>query len=251
MNVESVLENIGLTKNEIKIYLVLIELGTTTTGAIIKNTGIHTSKVYDGLERLSTKGLVTHIVQSNIKHFNAVPPERILHLLEEKRKDIDSQEQEIISIIPVLKARALIAENLTRAEIFQGWRGLDTVYSMLRGTLKKGEYNYIIGASKGEDPERVKLFFNKHLKQMSEIKIKQKIIFNEDARGNIEEHYKHPELFEARYLKNVTPAEINIWKDNVMIIILRKIPTAILIKDDKVAYSFKQYFETIWRTAKK
>jgi len=43
---EQILEKIGLTKNEVKIYLKLLELGLTTSGAIIKKTGIHNSKVY-------------------------------------------------------------------------------------------------------------------------------------------------------------------------------------------------------------
>jgi hypothetical protein len=85
---------------------------------------------------------------------------------------------------------------------------------------------------------------------MAEKSIKQKIIYNEEARGNIEEHAKHPALFEVRYLKNTTPAEINIWADKTMIVILRKTPTLILISDHKVADSFKQYFEVMWRLAK-
>ena len=86
MDVEPLLEEIGLSKNEIKIYLILLKLGSTTTGAIIKQTGIHNSKVYDGLERLSNKGLVTHVVVANTKHFTAVNPERLLDFLEDKKK---------------------------------------------------------------------------------------------------------------------------------------------------------------------
>ena len=86
---EQILEKIGLTKNEVKIYLKLLELGLTTSGAIIKKTGIHNSKVYDGLERLANKGLVTHVIISNIKNFKAVSPDRLLDFLEDKKNNIN------------------------------------------------------------------------------------------------------------------------------------------------------------------
>ncbi|MBI4152729.1 hypothetical protein HY495_03395 [Candidatus Woesearchaeota archaeon] len=250
MSVERTLEEIGLTKNETKIYLALLELGLTTTGAIIKKTKTHTSKVYDGLERLSEKGLVTHIVKANTKHFKAVNPDRLLDFLEDKKKNLNEQEKEIKEILPELKLKQQLVGEETEAEIFKGWRGLDTVYRMLRDTMKKEEVNLVLGAGKGENGEQVKRFFNKHLKLLAEKGIKQKIIYNEEARGNIEEQTKHPRLFKIKYLENTTPAEINIWADKTMIVILRKNPTVILVSDQKVADSFRQYFEVMWNLAK-
>ena len=89
MNIEQTLENIGLTKNEIKIYLALLDLGLTSSGAIIKKTGIHTSKVYDGLERLSEKGLTSHIIKSNTKYFKAVNPDRLIDFIRDKKKKLE------------------------------------------------------------------------------------------------------------------------------------------------------------------
>lgn len=249
MGMESILEEIGLTKNEIKIYLALLELGLTTSGAIIKRTGVHTSKVYDGLERLAEKGLVTHIVKADTKHFKAVSPDRLLDFLEDKKKKLEHQEKEVQEILPELKLKQQLVGDQTEAEIFKGWKGMDTAYRMLRATLKKGDLNLVFGASKGEDEEQVKRFFNRHLKLMAPLEIKQKIIYNEEARGNIEEQTRHPALFEVKYLKNTTPAEINIWADKTMIVILRKNPTIILISDKKTADSFRQYFEVMWTIA--
>ena len=251
METEKILENIGLTKNEIKIYLALLKLGQITSWSIIKETGVHTSKVYDGLQRLLDKGLVSYVIISNTKHFNATDPSRLLDFLDDKKRNIETQEKEIRKIIPSLKAESASSQEETKAEIFKGWKGMETVYKMLRETLKKGDINYVMGASKGEDLEQVRTFFNKHLKGLAEKRIKQKIIYNEVARGNIEEQGKHPKLFEIRYMKNTTPAEVNIWADKVMTIILTKNPTAILITDKKVADYYRSYFEILWKSAKK
>ncbi len=253
MDVEKILEDIGLTKNEIKIYLALLDLGLTTTGAIIKKTSIHTSKVYDGLERLLDKGFISYVIIANTKHFKAVNPNRIIDFLEEKKNIIDNQEKEIKKILPKLKLKLkqILSLDETEAEIFRGWKGMETVYKMLRDTLKKGDMNYVFGASKGEDEEQVRIFFIKHLKLLAKKGIKQKIIYNEEARGNIPENLKHQKLFQVRHLQNTTPAEINTWADKVMIVLLTKKPTVILVSNKKVADSFRQYFEVMWRIAKK
>lgn len=250
MNIPKTLENIGLTKNEIKIYLALIDLGLTSTGPLIKKTGIHTSKVYDGLERLTEKGLVSHIIKSSTKYFKAVSPDRILDFIQDKKKKLEEQEKEVLSIIPQLKSKQKSDLDETKAEIFQGWKGMETVYKMLRNKLKKGDLNYIFGASRGEDEKRVQEFFTRHINFLGQKGIKQKIIFNEEARGNLPIYEKYPRLFQMKYLENTTPSEINIWADNIMVVILRKNPTVILINDKKVAHSFIQYFNAMWMIAK-
>ncbi len=250
MEIELKLEDIGLTKNEIKVYLALLKLKTTTTGSIIKETGIHTSKVYDALERLSKKGLVSYILISNTKHFKTAPVERLLDFIEHKKRLINQQEESIKKILPELKEFQEIVDEETGAEIFSGWKGMETVYKMLRDTLKKGDINYVIGASKGENSEQVKIFFNKHLVGLAKKGIKQKIIYNEEARRNIEEQYKHSDLFQVRYMKDTTASEINIWEDKVMIVVLTKNPKIILISGKNVADSYVSFFNMLWRIAK-
>jgi len=251
MEIEKTLEEIGLTKNETKIYIALLKIGQTTSWSIIKDTGIHTSKVYDGLQRLIEKGLVSYVIISNTKNFNATDPDRLLDFLDDKKRKIENQEKDIIKIIPTLRAEINTNQEETKAEIFKGWKGMETVYRMLRETLKKGDTNYVLGASKGEYSEQVKNFFNKHLKGLAEKGIKQKIIYNEEAKGNIVEQEKHPALFSIKYIKNTTPAEINIWEDKVMTIILTKNPTIILITDSKVAESYRTYFNILWKSVEK
>ena len=41
------LEEIGLTKSEIKVYLALLELGSATSGPIVDKSGASSSKIYE------------------------------------------------------------------------------------------------------------------------------------------------------------------------------------------------------------
>ena len=82
------LEEIGLTKTEIKIYLALIKIGQTTTTKIVKESQIHASKVYEFLERLVQKGLVSYVIKSNKKYFTVTEPINLKELLKEKERKI-------------------------------------------------------------------------------------------------------------------------------------------------------------------
>ncbi len=250
MDVQTILEDIGLTRNEIKVYLALLSLGSTTSGPLIKQTGLHTSKVYDSLERLSEKGIVSHYLEDNSKHFKAVDPVRLKDFLAEKKKKITQQEAEIMKIIPFLQKRQRVENDDTEVEIFRGWKGMDTVYTLLRNTLKKGETNYVFGASNGEEPAEVMRFFDEHNVKVAQKGIRYKIVCNESTRGAIGELGKYPRLFQVRYIEHTTPAEISIWKDRVMITILSKKPTIILMRDKNLIKAFLEYFNVMWALAK-
>ena len=57
------LEKLGLTKGEIKIYFALNELGKATVGPIGEKSKVSKSKIYDILNKLIEKGLVGYIIQ--------------------------------------------------------------------------------------------------------------------------------------------------------------------------------------------
>ena len=65
-----ILKNIGLTEGEAKTYLALSSLGTSTVGNIISEADVSASKVYQILERLMQKGLVSMVVKEGKKVSN-------------------------------------------------------------------------------------------------------------------------------------------------------------------------------------
>ena len=75
------LKSAGLTDNESKIYLALIDLGPSLAGQISRKTGMYRRSVYDTIEMLIEKGLVSYILQNNRKIFQAANPERLLQII--------------------------------------------------------------------------------------------------------------------------------------------------------------------------
>ena len=60
------LKKLGLTDYESKTYLALLEIGEGTSGDIIKKAEIHTGKIYEILESLKNKGLISEVIKNNI-----------------------------------------------------------------------------------------------------------------------------------------------------------------------------------------
>jgi len=246
----AIFEEIGLTKSEVKVYLALLELGSTTKGPLIKKSGISSSKIYEVTDKLIDKGLVSYILKNHVKHFKGAPPKRIKDYIKEKKEKISEQEVKLEKIIPFLEQKHIFLKEEADAEIFRGWDGLETAYQDVVNNLSKGDMDYVFGASKGFDSKKTRRFFDKYLNITYEKGIKIKAIFNKDSRNYHESSKSKKRHIEARYLDQTTPAEINIYKNKTLIVVLSQTPLVIMIKGKEVADSFKQYFNIMWSIAK-
>ncbi len=67
-----ILETIGLSPNEAKIYETLLSTGETSVSEIATKAGVHRRNVYDALNRLVDKALVFTIFQSSLSRSSGV-----------------------------------------------------------------------------------------------------------------------------------------------------------------------------------
>ncbi len=82
--INDVLENLGLSKNEAKIYEALLREGESPVGHLAVKSGVHRRNVYDTLNRLIEKGLAFEILEKPENHYKAVDPNKFSEILEEK-----------------------------------------------------------------------------------------------------------------------------------------------------------------------
>ena len=244
-----ILEEIGLTKSEIRVYLALLKLGASTKKSIVKEAKITPSKLYEITDKLIDKGLVSYVKKNKVLHFSAAPPEQVLDFLQRKKEKIKKQEINFSALIPALKTLEKTEEP--EVEVFRGWKGMRTVYKLMLNNLKQGDLDYVIGATSGEDLEAATRFFTKFHNERRKKKIKLKILINKRDKKWALSILNNKKLDHVRFLKHTSPSEVNIWGNNVMIILLTKIPVVTLIKSKVAADSFRNYFQTLWDIAKK
>lgn len=227
------LRQAGLTENETKVYLALLELGPSLAGQISRETGMHRRNVYDTTEMLIKKGLIGYILQNNRKLFKASSPDRILEIIKEK--------EEIISpIISSLQEKYKKTKEKEETNFYKGKEGLKTVFEE---QLKSKEV-LILGASP-KAYEVLQFYFKWYDKTRKEKKIKVRIIAHE-------RRIKRLPLAEIRYLpeKYSNPVSVNIYEDKTAIILWAEKPLAIVIKNKEITKGYKNYFELLWRIAK-
>jgi sugar-specific transcriptional regulator TrmB len=135
------LERIGFTPGESKVYLALLGLGSTSSGKIILESGVSRSKVYEILDRLTEKGLVTQVIRENTKYFQAASPERISDYIGRKEVEIEREKHEFQSALPALRQMAAEHDEEQSAKVYVGFEGIKTFYDdILREAKKDDEY---------------------------------------------------------------------------------------------------------------
>jgi HTH-type transcriptional regulator, sugar sensing transcriptional regulator len=241
-----VLKSVGLTGSEIKVYLALLELGSSSTGPIVEKSQIASSKIYEVLEKLMQKGLVSFVIESGTKQYMAASPDRIRDYLEERKKQIQKHEEDLNSLIPELKLKQTIAQNKTEAVIFRGIKGAETAFSDVLKTLNKGEEYYVMGSS---DPSPSFLrFIRKYHKKRADKGIKVKLLYSKSAMKwaeNIKDIALTKQKFAPEQL--FSSSFVLMYKDKTLITVVSENDVTLFrIESKEVTDSFVSQFHLLW-----
>lgn len=242
---EKIVQELGLTRNESKVYLKLLRIGSATAGDITQKSGIHRRNVYDCIERLIEKGLVSFAIINNRRFFRAESPERFLALIDERKSKLEEQREIMMGLIPGMKPLLHTAKQDVR--FYRGREGLKAVYNDILVTGKS-----YIGYGPGEQLEKILKgylfhYINKRLKR----KIKARLIYEESSRRK---WFVSNRLLQVRYLPNEysSHAALRIYGNNVAIMLFSEDgPLAIVIENKNIADGYRKYFEVMWNASKK
>jgi sugar-specific transcriptional regulator TrmB len=252
MNIRD-LTKIGLTDGEIRVYDALLDLGETTRTKLAKRSGISPSKVYDVVYRLVEKGIVSVVKKQGTLHFSAANPERLKDFIEGKEEELRQERSVVDTLLPALLSRHGETREKLDVEVFYGWDGMRTVFWDIARALDTGDVSYVFGASMGQDWLQADTFFSKYYQEVEKKGYCIRIIFNENMRnhkdrtGYFETHKQH----RVRYLHQDTFTEINFYNDTVLFIMLLRKPLVIRITNKEAADSFRKFFLTMWKQAKR
>ncbi len=244
-NMQSKLQEIGLSKKESNIYLALVISGENTASGIAKKTTILRSSIYDYLETLLEKGFVSYTYKSHIKYFQAVEPDKILDRFYEQK---NKEEKKLKKIIPELSKIKKETKH-SNIDIFEGKEGIKTVLSYC---LKKNKEVLLYGAS-GTLRTSFPVYIEKWQKERSKLKIPIRMIYNDtltDKEIKKRQKYKY---MKVRHINNKELSYSNtiIYDNSVLLIVIdNALPFAILIENNKLYKNYKNNFEILWKQAK-
>jgi len=237
---------IGLTEGEAKVYLALSELGSSTVGPIVKKSKVAYSNIYEILNRLIEKGIVSFIIKNKTRYFQAASPSNLIQYLDKKQEQIIQEKEALEEILPDLE-KLREAKSKQEAEVFIGKKGLRTAYEKLcKNTLKHDEilFFYIHDEKYGEESN---LFYNSIVDLVKRTK----------NRGICNEEYK--KSWFAKKAKHLTmrfsnlplPGNIDIINDKILLVSWGESIFSVLIHSQSLADNLRKYFNEMWLKSNK
>ncbi len=244
--VEKLLEKLGLSRQEIKIYLTLLNLGPASIRQIASATDINRGLVYELLKKLIKKGLAIRREKKNQKHFTAENPEIIKTLLKNEKEKLTELENEISASLPRLKAFYRRVNHKQYIKIYEGAGGVKFILEDLLKTMKnRRNKEYFVYSS----ADIWKHLSGKDFADFNNRRIAAGIKAKTVAFGKNEELNGLNEVKLIDKAPN-TPACIIIYDDKTALISLSKdnALTSALIEDPAITTIQKAAFEKLWQS---
>lgn len=246
MELQRALEEAGLAGNEARVYLALLDSGSALAGEITKKSGVNRTNVYDALDKLTEKGLVSYVIQANRKYFEATMPDNLIKYVEEKEEELKKKKVLLISILSELNERRKLSKEQQEATLYKGKKG---IMSMMEDILREKKELLVFGAE-GKFMDIMKHRAEQWHMKRAALKIPLRIVYNEKMREKRSKtsfsFFKmrfHPKEYES-------PASTWIYGDKVAIIAWSQQPIVTLIRSKETAESYRQFFTMLWNSSK-
>lgn len=244
-NLENILQGIGLSDKEARIYRVLMETGIATAGQLIKTSGLKRGITYNILYKLEKQNLIYSFGKKGKTFFQARPPHVLLELAKTGKARIESIENTLKNILPALSSQYKMAVGKPTIRYFEGEEGIKEVFDDIYGPKNEPVYGCV-------DLETADATFPSYiLKQLIPKRIENRVLacsFVADSpqaravAGSDKRQLRKTVLLDKK--KYPLPAEIDIYEDKIaMLTFARGEFIGIIIDNADLAESLKSVFK--------
>lgn len=238
----SVLEDIGLSQGEIKVYLTLLEIGRTKVGRVIEKSDMASSAVHNAIHSLIDKGLVSYTKKGKIKFYNSTDPKHLVDFLDNKKRNLQD-------ILPELMKRQKQEKDINEAEIYTGLKGIMNMLLELIEDAEKGDEYRFFSADVEPINKEIQDFFSKFDPKRKEKGLKTMGIaplrLKEYFEGRTKKH-----SMKMKYTTQPLPPNISIFRDKIALFSWGDKPIGYLIHSQQLADKHKGFFDLLWEKLK-
>jgi predicted transcriptional regulator len=235
------LRGLGLTENEVDVYLALLRLEDAGISKITNQTGLHRQVCYDVLDRLMEKGFVSYVLKNGKKHFNSLEPKKIIDLIDKRKEGLEN-------ILPVLMKMTSEKEKGVSVELVKGKSVLKTIYNDIFRVMRKTKKPmYAMGITENKFLDFDPVTINQHIRLLKKHRMKEYLLSKQSAKyffGGKQSNYR----LLPDHMFNPNPTHV--YGNRVAIIIWGNPVYGILIKSKQMANAYKKYFKLLWGLGK-
>lgn len=236
----NVLVELGLKPQEAKVYFACLKLGQSTVGKIADEADVQRTFVYDILDILAERGIVSLVEIKGVMHYSAVSIERFREMQKEKLKKFEK-------VLPEFKALEMTVGDRPRVQFFEGIEG---VFSALSDTLNLPIGGEILAYATGtglyeKEVERSYEYLKRRIKR----KIFSRVIAPDTVgtrkfTDNDKEQLRETTLVSSDRFGFTN--EINIYANKMLVMSLQGELLAVIIESESVAKTQRMIFELAW-----
>jgi len=238
MNIQSLLEDIGLKPREVEVYLALLELGEASVQKVAIKAGLQRPNCYAVLESLTQKGLANQLSKSGSLHYTAEDPTRLTGLLEERLKALDT-------FLPQLRSIHNSAPSKPKVRFYEGKESINQLYQDVLGKSERYDCIYC-----PEDLEPV--WGLNYITQFGFLAAEHGMKIRELVGGNLrpvpyEVKYRKPRQ-EIRYLapEVIVQTDLILFANSVALVSYKPNMHALVIEGSGIVRTIQTMFDLIW-----
>lgn len=239
------LREIGMTDNEIRIFLELLKMKEALASDLSERARVNRTLTYQILNKLMKRGLISYVIKNNTKYFKAAHPSKLLDFLKEKEMNIQK-------IIPKLLKLVKPKEKKYSAELYEGIEGLKTILNDVVRSKPKEFLDFTSGMTTVLLPS---YYMDNWEKKRVKAKISARFLFNNTEIGRKRgRQLAKLKISQVKYLPKglMSPSHIYIYGNKVAITLwVKDFSFGILIKSQEIARRFTEFFNWFWKIAKK
>ncbi len=237
------LQNYGLSEKEARIYLTVLELGTSIASTIARRAELNRVTTYTILEDLKKDGIVNETTKEGIKYYGVISPDILLKQIEQKYESFKDKVPELLAL----------AEKFGTKIKVQFFEWVEWIVKMYNDTLTSTTEPILAFLGLQDMPESLKKrLFEGYVKQRVKMNIPAKVLVSDTA---INKEYKKMDKLgnkETRIVKSDLfnlYGEIDIYAENKVAIFMfnDKEMSGIIIHSKTMHDSLKSIFNFIWK----
>lgn len=237
---------IGFSDGEGKVYEAILHSENATLQNIHEQTGIERRNVYDIINKLIFKGLVTYIEENRHKIYRVGNPKKLLEYFEREKKDIESRKTILSEKMPDIEKTFLSSKPQVDARVYRGKEGLRTLFS----ELLNYQDIWFIGGNWGMGKYLGREWSENWDKKRVGKKIKWHDIITQPSAFISEPINRKIKYYEARYLPEQfsSPNVFCMTKELVVNLYWGEPLIAVVIENEDISKNYITHFDYLWDT---
>jgi len=241
------LEALGLSENEVKVYLASLELGSATAQELAGKAAVVRPTAYVAIGGLTKRGLMSSFTKGKKKYFTAEKPAKLLKLVQEEKKKLTDREEKLKRVMPELEALISLSADKPEVKYYEGLEGLDSMRAVLyESKIKTVDVVGETKTARSVIPEDSRLL---HSAKLEKLKIGGRyIVLSNENDFELPPLGKNGWEYKLYKNENVFGAEIAIFGPYISFISYQDKPYGFMLKSENIAKTARLMFEAMWNS---